>query len=546
MGSQGDEFTEEEKEILRQHFSNVDKPVFVINTPRQVDRGALMSRYSRSTKSMRRIFLDEFLRNPNRGEEFYNKVLLEYGDDSVAELGQVQVAIEDISNIAVQKIEDRRIGLSYLEKSSRYVTFDQKISGRYRYHREKTIMESRYADMYIEACDLDFDTYHKHLEPMMNYLGEREPIESLGFRESESGTDVPFGRLRSEPDIESARRIYKATIRAKALDILRSLLPASTLTNVGIAGNGRAFEYLLSILYGSKLEEERRVAEMLHAELNQVMPSFVRRADDRYGRALQEYLAETQEDIRKIATGHLASLPPGYRQHVALVDWTGNKKAEADVVAAILYEHAGGQSLEQIRKVAGSMPEEERRRIIDAYTAHRTNRRHRPGRAFEVAEYTFELLTNFGIFRDLHRHRVLTVERQFLTTKHGYDTPAEVVELGMKQDFDDCMYRTKTVYEAMSKDIPLQAQYVINFAYRYPCFIRMNLREACHLIELRSTPQGHPDYRVVAQEMYRSIERVHPNLARGIRFVDMKDYSLERLDAEKRKEAKLREGEAKR
>ncbi|HLE35095.1 MAG TPA: FAD-dependent thymidylate synthase, partial [Nitrososphaerales archaeon] len=256
----GEEFNEEEKAILKQHFSNVDKSVFAITTPKQVDRGALMSRYSRSDKSMRRIFLDEFLKNPNRGEEFYNRVLLEYGDDSVAELGEAQIAIEGISNIAVQKIEDRRIGLSYLEKSTRYVAFHQKINGNYKYYREPAIMNSRHADRYIEACDLDFDTYQKHLESMIKYVQEKESIEAMTFRDSDSGSDVPFGNLKNQKDVDAAKRIYTATTRAKALDILRSLLPAATITNVGITGNGRAFEYLLSFLYGSELEEERRIA----------------------------------------------------------------------------------------------------------------------------------------------------------------------------------------------------------------------------------------------------------------------------------------------
>ncbi len=533
-----EEFSEEEKEILKQHFSNVDRPVFAITTPKQVDRGALMSRYSRSDKNMRRIFLDEFLKNPNRGEEFYNRVLLEYGDDSVAELGEAQIAIEGISNIAVQKIEDRRIGLSYLEKSSRYVAFDQKINGKYKYYREPAIMNSRHADRYIEPCELDFDTYHKHLESMIKYVQEKEPIETMPFKDSESGLDVQFGSLKNQKDIDVAKRIYNATTKAKALDILRSLLPAATLTNVGITGNGRAFEYLLSFLYGSQLEEERKTAKMLHDELNLVIPSFVKRANDKYGKALQEYFDKTQESVKAIVRKYLGSVMIQGRGHVSLIDYEDNETAEVKVVSAVLYEQAEGHSLKQIEEIARSLPAEERRRIIDTYTSHRANRRHRPGRAFEVVDYTFDLLTNFGIYRDLHRHRVLTLERQLLTTKHGYDTPAEVIELGIQKDFDDCMYKTKEIYELIASELPLQAQYVVNFAYRYPYFMKMNLREACHLIELRSVPQGHPDYRKVAQKMYGLIEQVHPNLARGIKFVDLKDYALERFDAEKRKEIK--------
>jgi thymidylate synthase ThyX len=538
MSFTGEEFTEEEKGILKQHFSNVDKPVFAIITPKQVDRGALMSRYSRSDKGMRRIFLDEFLKNPNRGEEFYNRVLLEYGDDSVAELGEAQVAIEGISNMATQRIEDRRIGLSYLEKSSRYVAFDQKVNGRYKYYREPEIMYSEFADKYIEACDLDFDTYHKHLDAMVRHVQEKEPIESMIFRNSESGVEVPFSDLKLQKDIDSAKRIYNGTTRAKAFDILRSLLPASTLTNVGITGNGRAFEYLLSILFSSRLAEERSIATMLNEELNRVIASFVRRADDKYGKALQEYLCKSKELAGTLAEKYLEDMRLQQAEWVSLVEYEDKNIAETKVVTAILYEHASGQTYSQIKGVVKSMSVEERVELIDTYTLHRANRRHRPGRAFEVVDYTFDLCTNFGMFRDLHRHRVLTLERQLLSTKLGYDTPKEVVELGMRKDFDDCMYKTREVYDLMAKKFPYQAQYAVNFAYRYPYFIKMNLREACHLIELRTVPQGHPDYRKVAQKMYYEIEKVHPNLSKGIRFVDLKDYALERFEAEKKSEMK--------
>ena len=166
------EFSNKEKKILSEHFSNTDGRVFAIITPRQVDRGALMSRYSRTDKSMRRIFLDEFLKNKNRGAEFYDRVLLEYGDDSVAELGEAQIAIEGLSNIAVKKIEDRRIGLSYLEKSSRYVAWNKKENGKYRFYRDSEITKSKFGDLYEETCNFSFDVYSKNIEPMIKYIRE--------------------------------------------------------------------------------------------------------------------------------------------------------------------------------------------------------------------------------------------------------------------------------------------------------------------------------------------------------------------------------------
>ena len=534
-----DSFTEEEKSILKIHFSNVDGPVFAITTPLQVDRGALMSRYSRTDKTMRRVFLDEFARNPNRGEEFYRRVLLEYGDDSVAELGEAQVAVEGISNIAAKKIEDRRVGLSYLEKSSRYVAFNQKIGGYYRYAREDRIMSSSHADRYVEACDHSFDTYSKSIQPLQTFLKEREPIEHFSFFDSLSQKEVPFGSLREDKDTEAARRVYNMSIKAKALDILRGLLPASAMTNIGITGNGRAFEYLLTLMYGSKLKEIRSIASQLFDELNLLIPSFIRRANDKYGQALQEYTSKTRSAVDDLAKFHLSGIPPEEKPElVRLIDYKDNSEAEVNVISAILYEHAQGQSLHRIANYVKSMPIEERNRVIRTYTEFRTSRRHRPGRAFEMVDYTFELFTNFGIFRDLHRHRILTLERQLLSTRHGYDLPPEMVDSGLDKDFRDCMYLSKHAYEEIAKTMPEEAQYVVNFAYRYPYFVKMNLREACHMVELRTAPQGHPDYRIVCQKIYNEIVRVHPQLAQGIKFVDMNRYQLERFDAEKKSEKK--------
>ncbi len=530
------EFSSSEKEILLKHFSNVNDSVFAITSPRQVDRGALMSRYSRTDKSMRKIFLDEFAQNENRGEEFYDKVLLEYGDDSVAELGEAQIAIEGLSNIAVKKIEDRRIGLSYLEKSSRYVAWDKKVNDEFKFYREDIIMKSKFADAYLEACNFDFEVYSRNIQPAIKYMAEKEPIEKQQFRNS-SGEDVPYSKLVSEEEVKSATRIYNATIRAKALDILRGILPASTMTNVGITGNGRAFEYLLTILYSSELEEERVLASKIQRELNTTIKSFVRRADDNHGKDLQKYLSDIKEKSSALGKKHLKKKKKA--ENLAdLVDWQEEKKAEEKIISAILYEQSGGASYREILKQVKKIKTSERKKIIKIFSSLRSNRRQRPPRAFEMTEYTFDFLTNFGMFRDFHRHRVLTLERQLLAANHGYFRPDEIEQLGMKKDFDDCMYKSKEVWHSMKSEMPEQAQYVVNFAYNYPYFMKLNLREAVHLIELRTVPQGHQDYRKVAQEMFKAINKVHPNLSKIIKFVDMKSYSLERLEAEKRIEEK--------
>ncbi|MEK0323402.1 MAG: FAD-dependent thymidylate synthase [Nitrosopumilus sp.] len=531
------EFSVKEKKILLEHFSNTDGNVFAIITPKQVDRGALMSRYSRTNKSMRRIFLDEFLKNKNRGEEFYNKILLEYGDDSVAELGEAQIAIEGLSNIAVKKIEDRRIGLSYLEKSSRYVAWDKKEKGEYRFYRDPEISKSRFVDMYEDTCNFSFNVYSKNIEPMINYVREKYPIEKYSFKDSTDGKEKSFFKLKNEADIKSANMIYRGSTKAKALDILRGLLPASTLTNVGITGNGRAFEYLLTVLGSSELKEEQDLASKIKKELDTTIKSFVRRADDKYGKAFQKYLRDIKNKSKSITVKEIKPKPiTGIITN--LVDYESEKIAMDKIITSIIYEQSPSTSYQNILYQVKKFSKEKKIKIINEFVKLRTNRRHRPSRAFENVYYTFDLCNNFGMFRDFHRHRALTLERQLLTTDHGFNIPDEIKILGIETDFTDCMNKTKETFEKIRKKYPEQGQYVVNFAYNYPYFMKFNLREACHLIELRTVPQGHADYRLVAQQMFRQIYKIHPNLSKIMKFVDLKKYDLERFESEKRTEEK--------
>ena len=531
------EFSINEKKILSDHFSNTEGNVFAIITPRQVDRGALMSRYSRTDKSMRRIFLDEFLQNKNRGEEFYNRVLLEYGDDSVAELGEAQIAIEGLSNIAVKKIEDRRIGLSYLEKSSRYVAWNKKENGKYRFYRDPEIMKSRFADMYEESCNFSFEVYSKNIEPMVNYVREKYPIEKYSFKDSNDGKEKLFSKLKNESDLKSANMIYRGSTKAKALDILRGLLPASTLTNVGITGNGRAFEYLLTVLGASELKEEQELASKIKKELDTTIKSFVRRADDKYGKSFQKYLRDIKNKTKSITEKEIKSNPKK-GTITNLVYYESEKNSIDTIITSIMYEQSPSTSYHGILQQVKKMSMNKKIKIINEFAKIRTNRRHRPSRAFENIYYTFDLCNNFGMFRDFHRHRALTLERQLLTTDHGYNIPNEIKVLGIEKDFKDCMNKTKETFDKMRTKLPEQSQYVVNFGYNYPYFMKMNLREACHLIELRTVPQGHVDYRRVAQQMFKQINKVHPNLSKIMKYVDMKEYDLERFESEKRTEEK--------
>ena len=522
-------FTAEEEEILSSHFSNIQDDVFCITTPSQIDRGALMSRYSRSSKSMRRVFLDEFLNNENRGNEFYERVLVEYGDDSVAELGTAQVGIEGISNIAIQDIEDRRIGLSYLEKSSRYVSYVNNHS----YYTGNDV--AKFGELYTNACDLAFESYDVCVSHVGPYLQEIYKLENYEFTDSTDGKIKPFHQLSDSRDIAIAERAYNRTLNAMTLDVCRGLLPAGTLTNVGITGNGRAFEYLICTMLASRNEETISFGKRLSAELGKVIGPFVRRATQKYGTRQVEYLQRLKalEDRWVPSTYPEKSHPT-----ISLVTYEPRNKALNSVIAGLMYP-GGARQYGDMRLVARNTPRGVKSAIIRSFAEARRNRRERPPRAFELTSYTFNILSNFGMFRDLHRHRILTMQRQPLTISHGYTMPQIFEDTSLSDIYKDTMQTCGETYREMAKHDMHAAQYVVNFAYRYNYMIRVNLRELCHIVELRTLPQGHEDYRYVARHLYNMVQKAHPELSYIIRFCDMNDYNMGRMGSEVRTASKV-------
>jgi thymidylate synthase ThyX len=545
------EFTAEEQARLAPFFTNLDRPTFGLKLPQEV-AGALFSRYSRSTKSLRRTFLDEFLGDPElaikdllgpqtsasgdstalkKARAFYDRVLVGYGDDSVAQLGGAHLACENISNVAAKLLEDARIGIAPLEKSTRYVRFDQKdAAGNFLFYREPKIMDSRHRDAYVETMNLLFETYSRQIQPMLNHVASSLPIEQLEVRDPSSGRSLSYGEAAKDDRLRRwAETAYRATVRAHACDVLRSYLPAATLTNVGMFGVGQAFEYLISKFLSHPLTEAQELAAAINGELSQLIPSFIKRAQR------NEYLSDTAALARAAAKEAPEAPAAESGEPVALVDYDRN--AEEKVIAALLYPH-GRHPLQQLRQIAARMSAEDRRKILQEFFDKRRHRRDKLGRAFENVYYTFDILGNLGLYRDLHRHRILTQERQDFTTIHGYDTPPEIDEAGFKSEFDECMKRAADLYDRVYADLPNEAQYVVPFAYKIRWYIKMNLREALHMCELRTMPQGHPDYRFICQEIWRKIQSVHPALAEAGRFVDWQKYRLGRLQSEMRTEFK--------
>jgi thymidylate synthase ThyX len=333
--------------------------------------------------------------------------------------------------------------------------------------------------------------------------------------------------------------VYRSAIRAKALDTLRGLLPAATESNVGMYGTGQAYESLLLRMRAHPLAEARATADAMLVELRKVIPAFLTRVDQpERGGKWTAYLAETRARMVETAARVDAERPLRSAAEVTLTNF--DPDGETKVVAATLYPHSM-QSDEALLAAARAMTDEERVAILTAYVGDRTNRRHKPGRAFERTSYRFDVLTDYGAFRDLQRHRMLTIDWQTLTTAHGYSEPDAAVEAGAAADWREAMDKSAALHEALvEQGMATVAQYAVSMAYRVRFVMDMNAREAMHVIELRTAPAGHPAYRRVCQQMHRLIADVagHRAIARAMRFADHTAVELERLQEERRLEAR--------
>ena len=525
-------FTAEERARLAPYVTSLDGPVFALVNLPEVVKGALFARYSRSPKTLRRLFLDEFIgaaaleaagTAPGgdiglaRAERLFERVFVEYGDDSVAQLGGVHLACEGVSNVLTKLLEWGRL-MAYLEQSTRYVPYADRPGGRFRYHVPAEVQGSPLEREFEAALDLAFETYARWLEPMQEHFRRRHP------------------RQPSDSEV-----VYRNTIRAKALDTLRGLLPAATRSNVGLYGTGQAYEALLLRLRASPLAEARACADLMLAELRKVIPAFLRRVDaPERGGAWSAYLAATREATVAAATRALGTVAPEPRPEVVLADF--DPQGEVKVVAAALYA-ASGLPDDQLLARARRMTVDERAAVLRAYVGERGNRRHKPGRAFERTSYRFDVLTDYGAFRDLQRHRLLSLEWQPLGPRHGYAIPEAVEEAGGGADWRRVMEASAALHDRISAaQLGPVAPYAVCMAYRIRFYMEMNAREAMHVLELRTAPQGHPAYRRVCQEMHRLIaERAgHRALADAMRFVDHSAVELERLEAERRTDVRRR------
>ena len=545
-------YTVEERSVLDRHFTNTDLPVFaVINLP-EIVKGALFARYSRSHKSLRRLFLDEFYRQPENGieviagylernghdrnsnairhaENLYDRIFFEYGDDSVAQLGGAHLACEQASAILAKIIERGRIA-AYLEQSTRYIYYDEKLRDanngvRFRYRIPPEIESGPLLSRYTSAMDRLFERYSM-------------VVHSLTLHHR--------NRLRQRSSRERPGE-FRRTTRGLACDAARGLLPAATTSNIGVFATGQAYETMLMRMNADPLAEAREYSNWILPELRKVISGFLTRVDlENRGVAWSEYFRKTAGEMKSISNElpdqkMLFETPDS---EVRLIGW--DHDAEAKVIAAALFPYTH-QSEEQLFAYVVRMSPEERERILSAYVGERKNRRHKPGRGMERVYYHFEVISDYGSFRDLQRHRMMTIDWQKLTSRHGYLTPPEIEDAGSEvfKIWHIAMQDTAELYEEVldrhGQDV---AQYVVPFGYRIRYNIQLNARQAFHMLELRTDTSGHANYRRVCAKMHQLIRNQagHTAIADAMTHVNTGVYSVGRLAAERRQSERLQLG----
>ncbi|MBJ7328985.1 MAG: FAD-dependent thymidylate synthase [Solirubrobacteraceae bacterium] len=518
-------FTPAERALLARHVTHMDRPVFgLVGLPETV-KGALFARYSRYQGTIQRLLLDEFAESlpegqttwsPDEGEraaKLYETIFLGYGDDSVAQLGGIHVACEWVSNVMTKVLQRPRLA-AYLEQSTRYIAYDAPMNaeGAFRYYRDDALGPG-----YTVAMDELFTIYSQSLPKVQAWAAERFPAAS------------------GESDSAHAR-----ATKAKALDLLRGLLPAASLSHMGIYATGQTYEQLILHLLAHPLPEAQRYGRWILEAVQAVTPSFVTRIErpDRGGEWI-EYFEERANAGRRWSErlGLDRDDADDAGPSVRLLHVDGDEDA---LLSALLFE-ATGTGERRTRSALATLSTDERAQLLSDLVGDRRNRRHRPGRGFEALRYRFEIVSDYGAFRDLQRHRMLTVQWQTLTPDLGAGVPEELDEAGVGEDYRRGLQRSREAYDALrAAGQGHAAPYALCLGYRIRYVLDLNAREAMQLIELRSGREGHPSYRAVAHEMHAQIEAVHPAVAATMTYVDREtEPRLERILSELKTQRKI-------
>ncbi len=415
-----------------------------------------------------------------KSAEFHEKWIVGYGHSSVAEHAVISLAVENVSILATKVIEDARLA-SFTEKSSRYQVFTKD-----RVYKPENVVNSDVGEVYNDAIDLLMSTYEELLTPMREFIEKKYPKkedESEGF--------------------------YGMVCKARTCDNIRYLLPTATQTNLGITINARGLEHLIKKMLSHNLQEMRDIGKEIKENGVSEVPTLIRYAEE------NNYLKETRKALEGLSVKYNLK-EEGANLVVKITDY--DKNAEEKLVASLLYPYSQLSYSEIMRKVEG-MDKKEKEDVVGE-SLKRREKFDAPLREFEHIYYTFEILVDYGAFRDIQRHRMCTQSNQNVTVAHGYDMPPEVVEAGLENKFKKAAENSAMAFEKIYKKFPDEAQYVVPLCFRKRVLITWNLRELFHFISLRSGKKGHASYRRIAQECWRQLNKIHPLFAKYI-AVDM-------------------------
>lgn len=515
---------DELQEKLGDYFTNVGGDTFVISGLPAELTGGMLARYSRARTGIQLTLVNEFLDEDGepsqaKGSALMNRVLNAFGDDSVGELEGTHVGMEGISQVLTKEIEDRRIGGSPIEQSTRYVLYDEKdAQGRWRYLRPREIMGSGLGARFEQVTDRAFEVYCEGVSRLKPYFREQVPRDefTIEVTRGESGERVRAGRDKLESDAEKRafRNAYNFTIRCAALDVGRCILPSSALTQLGIRGNGRFYTHLLTHMKSSELAEANDRGAALEDELAKVIPTYIKR------NACDPKRSAIHREMRGVAQELFSGISPE-ADSVLLA-----RKAEYgdEVLASALFAYTN-VSMNQILDVVTQLPDEKKLDVMRAYRGLRESRRDRTGRGLEAGyPIVFDLVGGFAEYRDLERHRMLTQQRQELTGDLGFIMPPEMGIVGLESEIEDIAGEMSNLNSDLRKEgLGPAAQYATLFNNRLRWMMGMNLRAFQHMAELRSQPAGHHSYRAMTMEMVRKLQERDPFTAEFLEFVDFSD-----------------------
>jgi thymidylate synthase ThyX len=528
------EWSERDRHFLEAFATNPEGIVSVLrNLPPEIT-GALCSRASRASGSLFEVLLKEYIYpivngddallsreledtvqfvrehgfkhilNNQRAQAFYSKWLSQYGDDSIAQVTGTHVIVWGISQVAMKFIEDQRVGLEPIEKSTRYVNFGNRVGGRYLYYIPKPdLQQHSLLSEYTATMEHLFDTYVSLLPRLQDWLKKN-------FDEKDS------------------------ILEKKAFDTLRGLLPMATLGQVAFRGNAQAFEYLINRTAAHQLGELRWFAREIKGELDKEIPSLLLRVKDDKSREYQRYLSSRYEGVREYLGE--ARVETSSKAEVRLVEF--DPESESKILAGIVFQQSHS-NWDDAMQQARSLSEDRKRELLQRYLVNRSARWQKVGRAFENAYLRFEIAMDIGSYRDLHRHRMMTQERQMFSTLHGYSVPVELQAAGLAAEFEEALQRADRLFRKMVAINRELAQYAVPLAYRMRFYQWQNFRQLFWETELRTVSQGHPDYRFIEQEKYRLVKEKFPLIA-SFMLVDTNEYTIARRGTEEQIAAKER------